>query len=48
MQPHCVKERLPALPGAPHKRLGEALRGGAQTLRLPVPQREGQRGESRH
>lgn len=48
LQPHSVKERLPALPGAPHQRLGEALRGGAPALRLPVPQRERQRGESCH
>lgn len=48
MQPHCVKEGLPAFPGASHQRLGEALRGGAQALRLPVPQREGQRGASCH
>ena len=48
VQPYCVKERLPALPGAPHQRLGEALRGGAPALRLPVSQREGQRGESCH
>lgn len=48
MQPHCVEEGLPPLPGAPHQRLGKALRGGAQALRLPVPQREGQRRESCH
>lgn len=48
LQPNCVEEGLPPLPGAPHQRLGEALRGGAPALRLPVPQREGQRGASRH
>lgn len=48
LQPNCVEEGLPALPGAPHQRLGEALRGGTPALCLPVPQREGQRGASRH
>lgn len=36
VQPNCVKEGLPALPGASHQRLGEAFRGGAPALRVPV------------
>lgn len=48
VQPYCVKEGLPALPGASHQRLGEAFRGGAPALCVPVPQREGQRRESHH
>lgn len=38
VQPHCVKEGLPTLSGASHQWLGEALCGGAQALRLPIPQ----------
>lgn len=48
LQPDCLKERLPALPGTPYQWLGEALCGGAPALRLPVPQWERQCGESSH
>lgn len=48
VQPNRVQEGLPPLSGAPRQRLGETLRGGAPALRLPVPQREGQRGAGRH
>ena len=46
-QPHRLQEGLPALPGAAHGRLGQALRGGAAALRLHVQPRQGRRGALR-
>lgn len=44
LQPHRVQEGLSAVPGATHSRLGQAFRGGAAALCIPVQQRARFRG----